>query len=212
MTTQRRDAQANRAKLLAAATEVFAEQGLDVTLDDIAAHAGVGVGTAYRNFANKDVLIDDLLVARIQDMVTVAEECLEVEDPWTGVRTFLERSLEMQVQDRGLKQVLFSRSRGHVRVDAARECLAPAVGRLVQRAHDAGQLRADVQQSDIPVVSIMVGTVIDFARDIDPVLHLRYLEILLAGLRADGQVPAELPAPPLQLPELLMAMTRWHHG
>lgn len=209
-TPLRKDAQANRAKLLTAAAELFAEEGLDVTLDDIAARAKVGVGTAYRNFANKDVLIDDLLVKRIQDMVEVAERCLEIEDPWTALRAFLELSLEMQVNDRGLKQVLFSRSRGHVRVDAARERLAPAVGRLVQRAHDAGQLREDVHQSDLPIISILVGTVIDFARDIDPVLHLRYLEILLAGLRADGQVPAQLPAPPLQTPEFERAMRRWH--
>lgn len=209
-TPLRKDAQANRVKLLAAAREVFAEKGLDVTLDDIAARAKVGVGTAYRNFANKDVLIDDLLVERIHEMVAVAEACLEIEDPWTALRSFLERSLEMQLNDRGLKQVLFSRSRGHVRVDAARKGLAPAVARLVQRAHDAGQLRADVHPSDIPIISVLVGTVIDFARDIGPALHLRYLEILLAGLRADGKVPQELPAPPLEMPEFERAMRRWH--
>lgn len=211
MTTPlRRDAQANRDKLLRAARELFAEEGLEVTLDDIAERAQVGVGTAYRNFANKDVLIDDLLVERMDEMVAVARACLQVEDPWTGLRGFLEQSLAMQVADRGLKQVLFSRDRGHKRVDEARAGLAPAVSQLVQRAHDAGQLRPDVLASDVPLISIMVGTVIDFARDIDPDLHLRYLEVLLAGLRADGAVPGTLPAAPLEMPVLEQAMRRWH--
>lgn len=201
----RRDAQANRAKLLAAAGELFAEQGLDVTLDDIAARAKLGVGTAYRNFANKDVLIDDLMLERMDEMVALAEESLLVEDPWEGLRAFLERSLELQVADRGLKQVLFSRDRGHQRVDKAKACLAPVVAALVQRAKDAGQLRDDVGPSDIPLISIMIGTVIDFARDIDPQVHRRYLEILLAGLRAE----APLPAGPMEMPAFERAMRRW---
>src|ERR687886_281605 len=52
----RADAERNRQRLLVAARELFAQRGLDVTLDDIARHAGVGVGTAYRRFADKDVL------------------------------------------------------------------------------------------------------------------------------------------------------------
>lgn len=204
----RRDAQANRAKLLAAARELVAEQGLEVTLDEIAARAGVGVATAYRNFANKDVLFDDLLVEQMDEMVAVAQECLELADPWTGLRSFLERSLAMQVADRGLKQVLFSRGRGHRRVDKARAGLAPAVAVLVQRAHDAGQLRSDVAPSDVPIIHIMVGTVVDFARDLDDDLHLRYLEILLAGLRAEAAVPA-LPAGPMEMSAFERAMRRW---
>ncbi|HEX7609109.1 MAG TPA: helix-turn-helix domain-containing protein, partial [Solirubrobacteraceae bacterium] len=56
----RRDAERNRQRVLAAARELFAERGLDVTLDDIARGAGVGVGTVYRRFPDKEQLIDAL--------------------------------------------------------------------------------------------------------------------------------------------------------
>jgi AcrR family transcriptional regulator len=67
----RRDAQANLDRVLAAAAEVFAAQGLDATLADVARHAGVGVGTVYRRFANKDDLIHDVYADRVH-----ATECL----------------------------------------------------------------------------------------------------------------------------------------
>ena len=70
----RKDAARNRERLLTAASELFAERGLAVTLNDIAHRAGVGVGTAYRRFANKDEVIDALFEQRLQDVIAVAEE------------------------------------------------------------------------------------------------------------------------------------------
>jgi 23S rRNA (pseudouridine1915-N3)-methyltransferase len=70
----RRDAQRNRERILAAAREVFAERGVAATLDDVAARAGVGVGTVYRRFRNKDVLLDELFEARIDELAAFAGE------------------------------------------------------------------------------------------------------------------------------------------
>src|SRR3954454_13168984 len=92
----RRDAALNRERLLAAARELFAEQGLNVTLNDIAHHAGVGVGTAYRRFANKEAVIDALFEEELQKVAGVANEALTDPDAWSGLVTFLERSLHMQ--------------------------------------------------------------------------------------------------------------------
>ena len=64
----RADAERNRQRLLEAARELFAERGLDVTLDEIARHAGVGTGTAYRRFPNKDALIEALMVERFGEL------------------------------------------------------------------------------------------------------------------------------------------------
>src|SRR4051812_4167611 len=104
--TLRRDAARNRERLLAAASELFAERGLNVTLNDIAHRAGVGVGTAYRRFANKEEVIDALFEQRLQEVIRAAHEALEAMDGWTGLVTFLERSLHLQFGDQGLTEIM----------------------------------------------------------------------------------------------------------
>src|ERR1700712_1247603 len=92
----RRDAAENRDRLLTAARQLFAERGLGVTLNDIAHHAGVGVGTAYRRFANKEEVIDALFEQGLQQVAAVAREALDDPDAWHGLVSFLERTLDMQ--------------------------------------------------------------------------------------------------------------------
>ena len=97
----RKDAERNRERLLAAASEVFAQRGLDVTMHDIAAHAGVGVGTAYRRFANKQEVIEALFEQRLDKVAALAEEALEDRDAWHGLCTYLERVLRRFQEGRG---------------------------------------------------------------------------------------------------------------
>src|SRR4051794_21109213 len=102
----RKDAERNRLRILAAAGELFAERGLGVTLDDIARHAGVGVGTVYRRYADKELLIDALFEQRIESMCTIAAEALEQPAPGGGIVYFSERGPELQARARGLKELL----------------------------------------------------------------------------------------------------------
>jgi AcrR family transcriptional regulator len=102
----RKDAERNRLRILEAAGELFAERGLGVTLDDIARHAGVGVGTVYRRFADKELLIDALFEQRMELMCSIAAEALELQDPWDGFVYFFEQGSELQARDRGLKELL----------------------------------------------------------------------------------------------------------
>ena len=71
---------------------MFAERGLDASLDDIAHAAGVGVGTAYRHFANKYELAGAIMREGVDEMVAIAEECAAADDPWDGLVRFLEGS------------------------------------------------------------------------------------------------------------------------
>ena len=119
----RKDAERNRQRILAAAAEVFAARGLDVTLDDIAAHAGVGVGTVYRRFTDKDELFDAVFERHLDQVAALASDALEAPDAWEGLTTYLERSLRMQLEDRGFTEILYGRS-GR-RLDLARERLPP---------------------------------------------------------------------------------------
>jgi AcrR family transcriptional regulator len=204
----RADAERNRQRLLAAAKELFATRGLHVTLDDIARHAGVGTGTAYRRFANKDELIDALMVDRISEIGAIAQESLEEPDPWLGLTSFFNRALALQAADRGLKEVLFSSGRGRERSDQARLRIAPIVTKLVARAKEAGVVRPDIDTSDVPLINFMLNTIVDFSRDTEPELYRRYLAIVLDGLRPRDDLEP-LPIGALHVTEFQEAMARW---
>ncbi|HEX2085019.1 MAG TPA: helix-turn-helix domain-containing protein [Solirubrobacteraceae bacterium] len=205
----RADAERNRERVLEAAKELFAEHGLDVTLDEVARRAGVGTGTAYRRFPNKDALIEALMVDRIDELRRIAEACLADPDPWQGLAGYFERALALQAADRGLKDVLFTPGRGRERVAHARQSLAPVVTQIVDRAVAAGVVRADVSLTDVPLINFMLNTLVDFGRDVEPQLYRRYLAIVLDGLRPTRTEAEPLPVPPLDLPRFQEAMASW---
>src|SRR3954454_16612818 len=97
MTQLRADAERTRQRILEAAGELFAQKGLAVGLDEIARHAGVGVGTAYRRFANKEELLHALFQDRVDELAGLAERALEHDDPWEGLKGFLEAAVELHV-------------------------------------------------------------------------------------------------------------------
>src|SRR4051812_865828 len=175
----RADAERNRTRLLDAARELFAERGLDVTMDEIAHHAGVGVGTAYRRFGSRDELIGALFEARMGEYVALAEDALAEPDAWAALARFLERSTAMQAADRGLKDLVFSHGHALERVARVRARLLPLVEQLVERAQAAGELRADLSARDMPLISLMLSNVVDFTCASDPELWRRYLALIL---------------------------------
>ena len=98
--------------------------------------------------------------------------------------------MEMQAADRGFKELLLQSVEGRERMLLFRAHIRPLVAELVRRARDAGELRADVVEDDVLLVSLMTGAVADFANDVEPELWRRSLALLLDGLRATGRVPA----------------------
>ncbi len=193
----RRDAERNRQRILDASRELFAQRGLGVTLNDIAHHAGVGVGTVYRRFPDKSQLIEELFEQALEDLVALMEAAIEDPDPWRGLTTFLERALELQARDLAFKDLVLGSSDGHDRVSRIRSRLLPLALDLVARAHDGGHLRADIEATDLPLIQLMLSTVIDGAREADPELWRRYLQIVIQGLRADPGPPEPLRVGPL---------------
>ena len=204
----RRDAERNRRRILEAAAEVFAERGLAVTMDDIADHAGVGVGTVYRRFPNKDLLIDALLEDRLAELVAMAERAQEEDDPWQALTGFLERGQALQAANRAVKELVLSTEHGRERVAHMRERLAPLVDALVERAQSSGQLRPDINETDVPLIQIMLGAVVDVTRDIEPETWRRLLAIIVDGLRA-REPHTPLPAPALDSEQIAQVMRAW---
>jgi len=207
----RRDAERNRRRILDAAATVFAEQGLGVSLDEIAAHAEVGVGTVYRRFPNKEVLIDALFDDQLDGIIAVAEAGLAIEDPWDGLVYFLRGAQERQVQNRGLKQLLLGArmaSPSGCTIDG-RERIEPLVRRLVERAQADGSLRPDVDVTDMPLIQVMIGASVDYTRDVDPEVWRRMFTLVMDGLRATPDARTPMPADPLDPAGLTAAMAGW---
>ena len=202
----RADAERNRRRILESAAEVFAQRGLGATLDDIAHHAGVGVGTVYRRFPDKEHLIDALFEARIDEMVAIADAGLANPDPFAGLVHFLEQGLELQASDRGLKELMHNGGLGSKRVTHARSMIAPRVLRLVARAHESGQLRADAAGPDMPLITLMIGSIMDATHDVRPDVWRRLLTIVIDGLRAQPGDATPMPVGPLALDEVQRVM------
>jgi AcrR family transcriptional regulator len=204
----RKDAARNRERLLTAASELFAERGLTVTLNDIAHRAGVGVGTAYRRFANKDEVIDALFEQRLQDVIAAAQEALGATDAWAGLVSFLERSLHMQFGDRGLTEIMNSPQLPYERVDQARIRIAPLMTQLVDRAKDQRAIRADFEQSDLFFLQMALAAIMDTTRGLAPDLYRRYLTMWLDGIRSPRGGFTPLPASALSADETHTVVTQ----
>lgn len=181
----RKDAARNRKLLIEAAREVFARRGMEASLDDVAKHAGVGVGTAYRHFANKYDLATAIVQDVVDSIIAEAERAAEADDPWAGLVGFLESVLTMQARDRCLREVMTG-VHDPSKAERINDKLLPPIGRLIARAQQAGQMRSDAAQSDVGFVFTMLCGVADLAGDVTPELWRRYLPTLLAGLRPDG--------------------------
>jgi AcrR family transcriptional regulator len=195
----RKDAERNRQRLLEAAGELFAERGLDVTLNDIAHHARLGVGTAYRRFANKEEVIDAYFEDKLDQVARLADEALQDPEPWRGLVTYVEQASALQMEDRGLMQIFRNPARGQQRVAQASARIAPLIVALVGRAREDGKLRADFEGTDLPMIQLALTTLMDATRSFEPSLYRRYLAIFLDGMRADHGRTSALPVAALSV-------------
>jgi AcrR family transcriptional regulator len=193
----RRDAERNRQRILRAAAEVFTQRGLDATLDDVAREAGVGVGTVYRRFPDKESLVAELFADRIDALVAVAEEALVAPDPWRALTAYLEYAVNTLAADVGLRQLMMFATYGRDQVAYAREQMRPVVSKLVQRAQEAGELREDFSATDVPMIAFMLASAAEYAGSVQPDLWKRYLALIIDGLRPARDNASALPVPAL---------------
>ena len=203
--TLRRDARANRERILEAARAVFADEGIDASVEQIAQRAGVGMGTLYRRFPTKHDLVEAVIAESLDAFVTAAEDGLADEDAWTGFTGFVERVLELHAENRALRELLAGTEHGEAR-DEVRKRVRPLVRRLVERAQADGSLRPDFVPEDMPLVFMTGGRVIEASRCVAPDLWRRYLGLLLDGLRAEGAT--QLPRSPLTTRQMNQLLDR----
>jgi AcrR family transcriptional regulator len=185
----RADAARNRQRLIDSAAEVFAERGLDATVDDIARHAGVNVATAYRHFANKHELAQAYLQRILDQAVGLAEDAAKVDDPMAGLAQFLGQALDLMASNRALVDVVYNAYGGKWIKDQMNDIITGPIRQLVVRGQQAGVVRPDVDGTDFAVLLPMLIAVSDrgaIACIPEPARTHRYLALVLAGLRPDG--------------------------
>jgi AcrR family transcriptional regulator len=196
----RRDAQANRDRILAASRAAFAADGIEVPVEEIARRAQVGMGTLYRHFPAKEDLIDAVLEDAFAAFVGAAEAAVAEADAWAGFCGFLERAFALHAENPGLKDIVATRAHGRSRAEAMRRRIRPLLRRLVERAQEQGALRKDFAAEDFPLLFWSAGRVIEATASVAPQVWRRSLGLLLDGLRAEAATPlAHPPLTPAQL-------------
>ena len=148
MTQLRRDAARNRAKLTAAGREVFAEQGPDASLEEVARRAGVGIGTLYRHFPSRETLAEEIFAEHIEEVIAAAEAAAAAEDAWIGLVSFLEHVLGLQARNLPLRG-LFLRHGGGPGIAERRRLIFPLLEQLVERAREQRVVRDDLTVGDL---------------------------------------------------------------
>jgi AcrR family transcriptional regulator len=185
----RADARRNRERVLTAARAVFAEQGHDAQMDDVAKRAEVGVGTVYRHFPTKEALIDAIALDAFERLLAFATEQVAREDadPWEALEATMWASAEILAGDRAVAEVMAEMA-GPLNFDEAlQEKASAAMTALVERAQAAGALRPDVIVDDIVMIMCGVGTATRKPHSCTEAWR-RHLAILLDGLRAESAV------------------------
>jgi AcrR family transcriptional regulator len=182
----RADAERNRARLIEAATAIFCERGLEVGVGEIADRAGVGRGTLFRNFPSKEHLIAAVVVARMQESVARGHAALEATDPAEALFELIDQSVGRSQTDHALFDGLDDEWLANDEIRAARTELMGVLDALVQRAQNAGAVRADVSAVDIVM---MVKGVCEASRSfqhLDPAIAERQLDLVRAAICTPG--------------------------
>ncbi|ONM48155.1 TetR/AcrR family transcriptional regulator [Nocardia donostiensis] len=203
----RADAARNQQRIVEAARELFADRGLEITLDDVAERAGVGVGTVYRRFANKKELISEVFEHHVGEFADAADRGYEHPDPWAGLVEFFEYACHHMATNRGLGEVLLEMDDDIERFHCARDRITPTVAAIVARARDAGIIQPDIEATDFFALIHMVEGLAEFAKPVNPQVWRRYMALTLNGIRADSTPRQPLPVRALTFDEVEAAKT-----
>jgi AcrR family transcriptional regulator len=169
----RADARRNLERVLEAATDVFAREGPDASIDEIARRAGVGHGTVFRRFPTKDDLMFAVIERHVAELRRLAEDAVVADDPGRAFFDFVQQVAELNMRTPGLHRCVV-----HCGDKPGAAKLGSLVARIVARAQSAGAVRRDVKPAD---VQALVRSALTSAPSGQ---WRRYLDVVLDGLRA----------------------------
>jgi AcrR family transcriptional regulator len=196
----RADAQRNLERILAAACDVFARDGLDASVADVAERAGVGTATIFRRFPTKDDLVAAVLEHELEAFAGRAREAAESDDPGVAVERFMTSMIQSFIEDRCFCEASGSELFQRPRMQELVGDLTGSLDLLLRRAQDAGAIRSDVVAADLGFLVSAVGQAGLRLEASAPGAWRRYAELVFAGLRPEGAQPlTHAPPTPQQL-------------
>jgi AcrR family transcriptional regulator len=207
-TALRVDAERNRQRIVAAAREAFAELGLDVSMEEIARRAGVGIGTLYRRYPTRPDLVAAAFEAKMAVYAEAAQQALAEPDPWRGFCDYVERVCAMQADDRGFTNVLTMTFPTAKRFEADRDRAFADFVALCERAKAAGKLRADFVAEDLPMFLMANAGVLTATADAAPETWRRLVGYLLQACAAPAAQPLPDPPAPRRMYRAMLRATR----
>lgn len=180
--TLRADARRNRERVFEAARELFARDGEGVQMEEIASHAGVGIGTVYRHFPTKGALLTEMVRTRFQRFTEIALAAEQIEDPWQAVATLLTESSVAVEGDAGFQMAMMGvEDLEWEGIEQEKAAFAAPAERIIERAVEAGAVRSDMSVDDIPMLMCGITSTMYFAPG--GAEWRRHLDLVLAGLR-----------------------------
>jgi len=190
----RADAARNRAAIVETAREVFAEQGLDAPLDEIAHRAGTGNATLYRRFPTRGDLVSAVFAERMTEHLAAVQAGLADPDPWNGFASYVQAAAAMQARDRGIADLVTMDVPSAPDIERLRSKAFDGLVCLVERARSAGALRADFATQDVVVLLMANAGLVERAHGIAAEASARLIHVLLDGFRSTAATPG--PAAP----------------
>ncbi len=201
----RADAEKNRERIVEAAQALFAERGIDVTREEIAQRAGVGMATLRRRYPTRADLVAGVFEEKMWLFAIGARKALKDPDPWHGFCRYVASLCAMQTADRGFSDVLTMTFPSAARFEAARAQAYADFSELMRRAQAAGALREDFVAEDLIILLMASAGVVAAAGKTAPRSAPRLIGYLLQAFAAPGAGP--LPPPPSSR-QIYKAVTR----
>ncbi|MGO4258237.1 TetR/AcrR family transcriptional regulator [Marmoricola sp. RAF53] len=178
----RADAQRNLERITASARALFAERGPGVQMEEIAAHAGVGIGTLYRRFPSKEALVTELVRQRFQEFGAIAVACEHLESPYDALATTMRRHAETVEDDIAFQLAMMKLNDfAWEGIEEDKAALNAVLSRIIERAQAAGEVRDDLRVEDYGMMMCGVTATMHFMSESHE--WRRHLDLMLAGLK-----------------------------
>ncbi|SDM73923.1 TetR/AcrR family transcriptional regulator [Actinacidiphila guanduensis] len=202
----RRDAARNQQLVLAAAREVLSEHGTDASMEQIASRAGVGVGTLYRRFPNKEALVEEIAAQVLGELVGEARRALQAPDG-TGLETYIQVLGQWLVEYRGYADKLVGATKA-----ACVEILRDLTGQLLRQGQQAGRIAPEIELGDVQALVWGLRGVVEVSGEVAPDAWRRFAAVQLAGMRAPGSLEGLPPVGSKELAEITAGAHKAHRA